>query len=145
MSGREYFRSANTLKFSLSNSKSLERRTVILLYRKHSSNSRQYVDQIKHILNHNSIDMILGDFNINYLHDSESKVLKTLMEDTLQYTQIVKSPSFLSSGSLINHIYIDGNMLSVVQSSVVNVYYSVHELIEVCLMLSDILIVHFIL
>ena len=78
--------------------------------------------------------MILGDFNINYLHDSESKVLKTLMEDTLQYTQIVKSPTFLSSGSLINHIYIDGNMLSVVQSSVVNVYYSVHELIEVCLM-----------
>ena len=55
---------------------------------------RQYVDQIKHILTHNSIDVILGDFNINYLNNSESKVLKTLMEDTLQYTQIDKSPTF---------------------------------------------------
>ena len=43
---------------------------------------QQYVDKIKHILTHNSID-------INYLNNSESKVLKTLMEDTLQYTQIV--------------------------------------------------------
>ena len=75
---------------------------------------RQYVDEIKRILTYNSIDMILGDFNINYLNDSESKVLKTLMEDTLQYTQIVKSPTFVSSGSLIDHICIDGNMLSVV-------------------------------
>ena len=78
--------------------------------------------------------MILGDFNINYLNDSESKLLKTLMEDTLQYTQIVERPTFVSSGSLIDHIYIDGNVLSVVQSSVVSVYYSDHEAIKICLM-----------
>ena len=78
--------------------------------------------------------MILGDFNINYLNDSESKLLKTLMEDTLQYTQIVERPTFVSSGGLIDHIYIDGNVLSVVQSSVVSVYYSDHEAIKVCLM-----------
>ena len=52
------------------------------------------------------------------------------MEDTLQYAQIVKSPTFVSSGSLIDHIYIDGNMLSVVHNSVVSVYYSDHELDE---------------
>ena len=90
-----------------------------MLYRKHSPNTQQHVDEIKHILTHNSIDMILGDFYINYLNDSESKVLKTLMEDTLQYTQIVKSPSFVAPGSLIDHIYIDGNMLSVVHNSVI--------------------------
>ena len=94
---------------------------------------QQYVDKIKHILTHNSIDMILGDFNINCLNDSESKVLKTLMEDTLQYTQIVKSPTFVSSGRLIDHIYIDGNMLSVVHNSVVSVYYSDHEAIKIWL------------
>ena len=113
ISGYEYFPSANALKFCISSSKSHKRRTVLLLYRKQSSNTRQYVDQIKHILTQNFINMILGDFNINYLNDSESKVLKTLMEDTLQYTQIVKSPTFVSSGSLIDHIYIYANMLSV--------------------------------
>ena len=72
------------------------------------------------------------------------------MEDTLQYAQIVKSPTFVSSGSLIDHIYIDGNMLSVVHNSVVSVYYSDHELdeaikVQYVYSLSDILIVHFIL
>ena len=90
------------LKFYISNSKSLEKRTFILLYRKHSSNMQQYVDKIKHILTHNSIDMVLSDFNINHLNNSESKVLKTLMEDKLQYSQIVKSPTFVSSGSRFN-------------------------------------------
>ena len=133
ISGYEYFPSANALKFCISSSKSHKRRIVLLLYRKQSSNTRQYVDQIKHILTHNFINMILGDFNINYLNDSESKVLKTLMEDTLQYTQIVKSPTFFSSVSLTDHIYIDANMLSVVHNSVVSVYYSDHEAIKVCL------------
>ena len=59
ISGHEYFRSANALKFSASTSKSLKRRTVLSLYRKHSSNTRQYVDEIKCILTHNYIDMSL--------------------------------------------------------------------------------------
>ena len=37
IAGNKYFRSANALKFSISSCKSLERRTVLLLYRKHSS------------------------------------------------------------------------------------------------------------
>ena len=55
------------------------------------------------------------------------------MEHTLQYTHIVKSPTFVSSGSLIDYINIDGNMLSVVHNSVVSVYYSDHEAIKICL------------
>ena len=94
---------------------------------------QQYVDQIKQILSHKSIDMILGDFNIDYLNDSESKILKTMMEETLQYTQIVQSPTFVSSGSLLDHIYIDRNMFSVIQNSVISVYYPDHEAIRVFL------------
>ena len=55
------------------------------------------------------------------------------MED-LNFTQIVKSATFISSGILLDHIYVnqcveDGKM----SSSVVSVYYSDHETIQLFL------------
>ena len=52
--------------------------------------------------------------------------------ETLKYTQIVKRPTFVSAGSLLDHVYIKSQMVSVVDSSVVSVYYSDHEAIKMC-------------
>ena len=41
------------------------------------------------------------------------KELKTLM-DTLNYTQIVQMPTFVSAGSLLDHIYIKSQVFSVI-------------------------------
>ena len=74
----EYFPSINALTFDLVNRRSKEIRTVLLLYRKQNSNILQYVDCLKYMLNSYSIDIILGDFNINYLNDNQVQPLKSL-------------------------------------------------------------------
>ena len=128
----EYFASVNGLRFVIHSTKSLRRKTVLLLYRKQSSNINEYVNNIKSVVNCKPADVVLGDFNINYFSDSDMKELNTLME-TLKYTQIVKRPTFVSAGSLLDHVYIKSQMVSVVDSSVVSVYYSDHEAIKMCL------------
>jgi len=60
-----------------------------------NAKQKQYLENLKDILDQNSIDIILGDFNITYLaNNNEVKVLKELM-DIYTYTQIVQTPTFL--------------------------------------------------
>lgn len=59
--------------------------------RKQSLNNRQYINSIKQTLN-DDINIIFGDFNINYLSDDEIKPLKSLM--TSLDKQVVQSPTF---------------------------------------------------
>lgn len=50
------------------------------------------------------------------------------------YFQIVKKATFVSSGSLLDHIYVKQTIdskLKVLQSNVISVYYSDHEAVEV--------------
>ena len=135
----EYFSSLNAVKFVICSTNTLKRKTLLLLYRKHSTNSHQYVEKLKHILDHSSVDMILRDFNINFLNNNEIKALKELM-DTFGYTQIVQSPTFLSAGSLLDHIYINPQMFTVLNNSVVSVYYSDHQAIKVSLISYDMIV-----
>ena len=126
----EYFPSINALTFDLVNRRSKEIRTVLLLYRKQNSNILQYVDCLKYMLNSYSIDFILGDFNINYLNDNQVQPLKSLME-SFNYTQIVTKPTFISSGSLLDHVYIRSTKFQIIENYVVNVYYSDHDAIKI--------------
>ena len=129
----EYFSSVDALKFVIFIPTTQKRITLFLLYRKQSTNLNQYLENLKDILNQNSIDIILGDFNINYLvNNNEVKVLKELM-DIYTYTQIVQTPTFLSAGSLLDHIYINPQMFTVLDNSVVSVYYSDHQAVKVSL------------
>ena len=82
----------------------------------------QYINGIKQTLNDNDINIIFGDFNINYLSDDEIKPLKSLMT-SLDYKQVVQSPTFVSAGSLLDHVYVKGNFQTI-QCSVLAVYYS---------------------
>ena len=126
----EYLSSLNALKFDLVNNKSQEIQTFLLLYRKQTSNVTQYIDCLNYVLNSYNIDMILGDFNINYFNDNQVQPLKSLME-SLNYTQIVTKPTFISSGSLLDHVYVRSTVFQIIENYVVNVYYSDHDAIKI--------------
>ena len=64
--------------------------------------------------------MIVGDFNINYLEDDNIRPLKLLM-DSLNYTQIIQSATFISTGSLLDQVYVKDSILNVIQNCVVSV------------------------
>jgi hypothetical protein len=49
--------------------------------------------------------MVLGDLNINFFNSTHSQSLISLME-SLNYTQIVTEPTFISAGSLLDHVYV---------------------------------------
>jgi len=106
---------------------------ILLLYCKNGHNISQYIQNLENILNRNKIDIILGDFNKNYLNDNEIQALNNIMEQ-LSYTQTVQSITFIS-GSLLDHVYIRKEMWSKsnICTSVLPVYYSDHEPIKLSL------------
>lgn len=74
--------------------------------------------------------MVLGDFNINYFNENDARSLSSLM-DSLHYNQIVQQPTFISSGSLLDHVYLNSSTFGIVDSSVIGVYYSDHDIVKV--------------
>ena len=126
----QYFSSLNALKFVITSNSSKQKISLILLYRKHGTNMQQYIDSMGYLLNQYPVDIILGDFNINYLNDKEIRPLKILM-DSLNYKQIVQSPTFLSAGSLLDHVYINPTVFNVIQNSIISVYYSDHDAVKI--------------
>ena len=122
----QYIPSLNALSFSLMNIKQQEFRSFLLLYRKNNSSVSQYLQALEYILNASKIDIVFGDFNINYFNQTQSQPLKSLME-SLGYNQIVTEPTFLSSGSLLDHVYVLPTSIQILQNSVVSVYYSDHD------------------
>ncbi len=65
----EYIPILNALKFDLVNTNLQESRSFLLLYRKNNSIVSQYMEALQYVINSSRIDMILGDFNINYLNE----------------------------------------------------------------------------
>ena len=123
----QYFAQINALKFVLYNM-SKQTCTVLLLYRKNNTNVHQYVECLGNILSCIPIDMIMGDFNINYFDSSTSAPLRSLMS-SFGYSQAVQNPTFLSSGSALDHIYLKSTY-DVIQNTIISVYYSDHDAIR---------------
>ena len=126
----EYLAALNIVKFVVFDRTTQFQQRIVLLYRKQRSNIVHFLEGIRYILLSNIIDIVLGDFNINYLNDDDIKGLKTLM-DSLEYTQVVDSATFISSGSLLDHVYVKSTVLPMIENSVVTVYYSDHEAVKV--------------
>ena len=104
----------------------------LFLYRKQASNVHDFVNNLNHITNWYTIDVILGDFNINYFNEKESHSLKNILESTLGYQQIVSKPTFLS-GSLLDHVYVRPNKFKSIDNTVIGVYYSDHDAVKILL------------
>lgn len=128
MTNVEYIPAINALKFKLVNVNLHEENTFLLLYRKQSLNSTQYIRCLTPVVNSSPIDVIFGDFNINYMNSTQAQMLKSLMK-SLNFTQIVTTPTFISSGSLLDHVYIRLTGINITVS-VMNVYYSDHDAIQ---------------
>ena len=99
----KYFPCINAVKYVVINNVHQSRITLLLLYRKHNSSIVQYMEHLRYIINSHDIHIILGDFNINYFNDDEVKPLNDMMNSS-NYTQVVQSPTFISSRSLLDHI-----------------------------------------
>ena len=128
---KEYFPVINGLMFTtvFTSRKNCQMR-FLFLYRKQASNVHDFVNNLNHIINWYTIDVILGDFNINYFDEKESHNLKNILENTLGYQQIVSKPTFLS-GSLLDHVYIRSNKFKSVYNAVIGVYYSDHDAVKI--------------
>lgn len=106
----EYISSINAFKFNLRLVDSSQGRTFLLLYRKQASNSTQFINGLASIVSTYSIDVIFGDFNINFLNCRQVQTLRSLME-SFGYSQIVTKPTFIASGSLLDHVYVRSTVI----------------------------------
>lgn len=106
----EYISSNNAFKFNLRLVDSSQGRTFLLLYRKQASNSTQFINGLASIVSTYSIDVIFGDFNINFLNCRQVQTLRSLME-SFGYSQIVTKPTFIASGSLLDHVYVRSTVI----------------------------------
>ena len=79
---KEYFPVINGLMFTtVFTSRGNCEMRFLLLYRKQASNVQDFVNDLNHIVNLYTIDVILGDFNINYFDEKESQYLKNMRPD----------------------------------------------------------------
>jgi hypothetical protein len=127
-----YFSSINGLKFVISSSGNNTSFTCLLLYRKNGPNIQQFISCLGYIMNSCDIDIICGDFNIDYFNQKNSYLLKQLAE-SLNYFQLVTQPTFVSSGSLLDHVYVRNSIRNNVETKVISVYYSDHDAVNVTL------------
>ena len=131
VTNQEYYPTLNAVRFmfTFNNHRSHVNISLLLIYRKNNSNILDLINGIDYLVRSNPIDIILGDFNINYFSSNDMEVLSSLMQ-SLDYLQIVAMPTFIS-GSLLDHVYIrQANKLDI-DSSVINVYYSDHDAIKI--------------
>ena len=64
------------------------------------------------------------------MNDHDCNPLKSMMQ-SLNSKQVVKEPTFISSGTLLDHIYLKSSRINVLENKVINVYYSDHDAIKV--------------
>jgi len=64
------------------------------------------------------------------MNSDDSNPLKLMME-SLNFKQVVKEPTFVSSGTLLDHIYLKPSRFNVLENKVINVYYSDHDAIKI--------------
>ena len=125
---REYISAINGLKFQATfREHNNSQITFLLLYRKHQSNVDIFITNLGNILDQLPIDVVLGDFNINYLSEKDSSYLRATLESRLHFQQIVEEATFLSSGNLLDHVYVRQNKFKSVTNRVISVYYSDHD------------------
>ena len=101
----------------------------LLTHRKNNSDTQQYLQNLNNILQTTTVDIILGDFNINYFNELLILLLKQLT-NSLQYIQIVNKPTFISAGSLLDQVYVKQSLYDEIQNEVVTVYYSDHDCVK---------------
>ena len=118
------------MKFVVLNSTNGVKHSFLVIYRKQPRTIPGFITELVHILYNHDIDVVLGDFNINnYMNSDDCNPLKSMMQ-SLDFEQVVKEPTFISSGTLLDHIYLKSSRFNVLENKV-NVYYSDHDAIKI--------------
>ena len=98
---------------------------ILLIYRKQSQSIHSFREILTYLIQSNSPDIILGDFNINFLSEDSSYFLDLMNENS--YIQLVSEPTYML-GSLLDHIYVTSTMrTSVLDVKVHPIYFSDHD------------------
>ena len=126
----DYFPLINGLKFVVLKSTNGVKHSFLVIYRKHSTTIPGFISELEHILYNHDIDVVLGDFNINYMNSDDCNPLKSMMQ-SLHFEQVVKEPTFISSGTLLDHIYLKSSRFNILENKVISVYYSDHDAIKI--------------
>ena len=111
--------------------------SVLLIYMPKNFHKIQFLMNLENIISRHDykIDMIFGDFNISYHNESDSEQLRPIM-DNFGYIQIVKNATFVSDGSLLDHVYVRSDLLNALSSkiycNVKSVYHSDHDAVQIC-------------
>ena len=128
---QEHYPTINAVGFQVSccNNILQQNVTFLLVYRNNDSDISVFINGSNYFLRTHTIDVVLGDFNINFFSSKEVKPLTSMME-SLNYLQMVKRPTFLY-GSLLDHIYVQHARENMIHSSVISVYYSDHDAITI--------------
>ena len=74
----------------------------MLVYRKHSMRMQEFFVMLQYFLATNSVDIVAGDFNFDFLKVSENNLL---LNNFMEHVQIINKPTHIS-GLLRDHVYI---------------------------------------
>ena len=132
LSNHEYFPALNGVKFIFSSENNMHpilNLSLLLLYHKNNTNVWQFVDGLNYLLTTEQIDIVLADLNINYFSTNDIVPLVQLME-SLKYVQIVDKATFIS-GTLLDHVWVQHGVKSLISASFISVYYSDHDTIRI--------------
>ena len=100
--------------------------SILLVYRCHSESLHKFLTDLSSIKLAFNLDMIFGDFNIDFQKETREKFELLNVLDSAEFTQIVDHPTHIDGG-LIDHIYIKKTFLEI---------FSV-EFIKICVTVSD--------
>ena len=132
-SGERFFPDVNGVLVDLSKEKI--RVNMLLLYRPKDMHPLLFCNNLENIVSSHEIKIVLGDFNINFYDEADSKYLRQMM-NAANYSQIVEGATFVSSGSLLDHVYVKQSLLDNfkrIKCEVKSVYYSDHDSVQICL------------
>ena len=99
---------------------------MLLLYRPEDMHPLLFCNNLENIVSSHEIKIVLGDFNINFYDETDSQHLKRMMNGA-NYSQIVEGAAFVSSGSLLDNVYVKQSLLDNskdLKCEVKSVYYS---------------------
>ena len=95
--------------------------SCLLLCCKDRDNIQQFITCLNYVTARLDIDVIFGHFNIDNFNEKNIPLkispLKVLAE-SLNYVQLVTKPSFVSSGSLLDHVYVKQSISNTIGGNV---------------------------
>ena len=97
---------------------------LLLLYKKHVLPLNSFCYWLQGFVTNNSVDTILGDFNVNGFNENIR-----LSQILSRYDQLVNTSTHIS-GSFLDHFYIRQEFPKPVTSDVISIYFSDHNAIK---------------